>query len=237
MKIQGKNIINMTNKYVVNLIWILVAFLFFYSCETDDSYDYSNEIQPYEGSTLDYLEANEGVYDSLLVVINRVPGLRETLHQDNITLFAVPNESFENVLNELNKFRGDSLAEPVYLENLNRADLDTLISRYVFEELIEVERIKVNRAGLEVNSYKYEYPMNIAHEYLDASGHVENGSQRLIFSDLNNSVLTSNWTRSYAESMNIETNNGLVYKLSSGHNFGFEEFVFRFNKIINEEDE
>ena len=209
------------------------------SCEDPEGefYDYELEEETFDGSILEYLQVDNGSYDSLLVVIDRVPGLRERLEQDNITLFAIQNAGFQTAILQLNQVRENKGKEPIYLQDLNAADLDTLVSRYVFDEEYALEEVQVNTNGIEPSSINYNYTMHLEYEQADASGIVQDGSQRLIFSDPNNSELRSNWSRTSTLNTGIHTGNGIVYPLNPGHTFGFDDFVFRFNKFNVNDDE
>lgn len=200
------------------------------SCyKTDDTY-YNDKVKQsvFNGSTLEYLES-QTKYDSMLVVINRVPDLRDSLKLNNITLFAIDNNSFKNVLDQLNSIRTYNNKSSVYLKDLDVNHLDTLMTRYMFKGDFSSDKIKINSLGLDVKGIKYEYTMHVEYYDLDASGYVEGGTRRLVFSDTNNSLLFSNWVNTYTDNVDIVTNTGTVHPLISGHDFGFDEFIFRFN--------
>lgn len=90
-------------KRLIYLWTLLAGILCFSSCEDDESV---TTIQPqeqelsYSGTVLDFIsQANgyEGMhFDSLLYVVQNVEGIADSLSQTNheVTLFAVPNESF-----------------------------------------------------------------------------------------------------------------------------------------------
>src|SRR5690606_41629578 len=68
------------------------------SCEKGDShyYNYSTETKVFDGTIYDYLKSQKGVYDSLLLVLDRLPDLRAKLQNTDsaYTLFAVTYRCF-----------------------------------------------------------------------------------------------------------------------------------------------
>ena len=56
-------------------------------------YDAPEQNVTFAGNTYDYLKSKPGVFDSLIVAIDRM-GLKKTLTDSNVTLFAVSNPSF-----------------------------------------------------------------------------------------------------------------------------------------------
>lgn len=221
----------MKYRYFFLLVALVTLMYTVTSCDqSDDQYrNYKMEIKPYEGSVLEYLESKTE-YDSMLVVIDLIPGLRDSLSQENLTVFAVDNVSFETVLNQLNTIRNIEEKAPVYLEDLDIAELDTLMTRYIFKGNYNTEKISVNTDGLAIESLKFNYNMYAEYDLLDASGFVDAGAQRVIFSDPNESPLRSKWISTYTKELSTKVDNGIIYPLISGHSFGFDEFVFRFNK-------
>lgn len=60
----------------------------------------------FDGTILDFLE-QDGEYDSMMVVISGIPGLRDSLQNasTDLTVFAVPNECFKEAILRLNNYR------------------------------------------------------------------------------------------------------------------------------------
>ncbi len=221
------------------LCFMSTILIFLISCEVSEGEYYKDKVAQYtfSGSSLDYLIENEKKYDSLIKVLERLPDLKEHLKSDNITFFAPPNESFEIAIRQLNQIRLVNNETPLYLEDLNVKQLDTLVSRYFFENEYLSEYIELNTNGLDVSSLKYDYPMHLEYRQTDASGFQDWGLISIIFSDTNNSILRNNWSNTPTESTEIVTENGIVYPLTVGHTFGFDDFVFRFNDFNNDDEE
>jgi len=206
-------------------------------CEkhSKEYYNYDEELSVFEGSTYDYL-VQKGGYDSLLLVIDRVTGLKNVLQNEEVTLFAVQNSSFTLSLEALNLVRRTSTPSRTAhsLSTLDSANLDTLTSRYVLSGLYEAESANL-KDGAYIPSLKYGYVMNMKYERVNASGYQNGGPQRLYFGDTKISKdgtipPFSYWIVSPTQIVNVKTNNGYIHILASGHDFGFgDEFVKRMN--------
>lgn len=220
-------------KYIYFILGSFVTVLSLVSCSdtNNEYYDYNLTQNTFDGSVLNYLESNRSEYDSILKVIDLVPGLRDTLALDNITVFAVDNESFRTVMNELNQIRKNNEQEIIpSIQDLNVSELDTLVSRYVFKGIYDSGLIRKNTGGLLLTSVKFNYPMQVENVKTDASGYINSGVQRLIFSNPKGSLLRSKWINTYTSLADVKVSNGVVHKLVPNHSFGFDEFVFRLNK-------
>ncbi|MFB5945250.1 hypothetical protein [Albibacterium profundi] len=194
-------------------------------CEKGDEYyaRYENEIQVFDGSTYDYLESRPGVYDSLLLVLDRLVPLRDTLRHENVTLFALTNKSFELAIQNLNNKRATSNNVPLYLEDIDRISLDSIMCRYIFSDLITTDSVSHLIDGVVLPSLKNHYEMHIQYDKLNASGFVEGAQQQLIFTDPNESIFERYWQRTPTNSVNIRTRNGIIHVLSPSHDFGFNK--------------
>jgi hypothetical protein len=258
----------LTTIVFVGLYCVLMAV----SCNDYDSpYTENMDVaSKYDGTLLEYLEEGSptlGVYfDSMLVVINSVPGMRELLDKDGeeYTIFAIPNESFEEAINRLNLYRinnnrggkiflNDLLIDPfVVTEEIPneeapgnpiiiehrydyRLQMDSLLCRYIYNGSFNSAVIKDNTTGLNAESFKYRYVMNIEYKRLPASGIENVGNQQLILSDMNDSQITEKWDRSNAQWIDIRTKNGYIHILSTGHEFSFSELISRFQNYGNEQ--
>src|SRR5690606_31111155 len=93
---------------------LLLSSLFY--CEMGNLYyeNYENEIKTFDGNSYEYLETNRGVFDSLLLVLDRIFPLQDTLRNKEVTLFAPTNESFTIALQNLNTQRRLGNKKPVY---------------------------------------------------------------------------------------------------------------------------
>ncbi|MCX2452743.1 hypothetical protein OQX61_15800 [Pedobacter sp. PLR] len=192
-------------------------------------YNYENKIQQFDGSALDYLNSQKGLYDSLLLVLDRLPALKDSLAKRRLTVFAVTNKSFEISVGNLNAIRKRNNKAPIYLANMDIAQLDTMTSRYLIRGKYETQDLSTFVDGLMVNSIVHNYPMHVLYQKLDASGFKEGGPQVLTFSDTKESIFVRYWQRTPTNAVNIKTNNAIVNIVSPGHDFGFGDFVTRIN--------
>jgi len=193
-------------------------------------YNYENQNAVYNGSTYAFLQAQDGLFDSLLYVIDRVPNLKDTIENYNITLFAPNNQCFTNALKNLNELRSTQHKTPLYLRDLDLMELDTLLCRYVLAGKFVTDSLIEFSDGISVQSLRYDYAMHLRYHRQDANGYQNGGPQEIEFSDPKNSIFERYWVTTYTTSVNIYTNNGLVHLLSGGHEFGFGEFSGRMNK-------
>jgi len=73
------------------------------ACKKDGGYhDSSDANKKVPLNTYDYLKSRPGVFDSLVAVVDKL-GLKETLMDSSITLFAVTNQSFQLAVTNLNR--------------------------------------------------------------------------------------------------------------------------------------
>jgi hypothetical protein len=203
------------------------------SCKKGDQTYYGAAKQnftSYDGSAMDYLRAQTGVYDSLLVLVDRIPGLQDSLTNKKITFFSITNKSFETAVKTLNRERAFENKAPLYLKDLDAAVLDTIVYKYVINGAYLTTDISSQSNGVNFSGLKYNYPMHVDYQLLSASGYVGAGEQQLIFSDTNNSTISSNWVSATTQVLNIKTKNGIIHVLSPGHIFGFNQFSSKFNQ-------
>ncbi|KAA6334794.1 hypothetical protein EZS27_016922 [termite gut metagenome] len=117
-----------------------------------------------------------------------------------------------------------------------RKDLENLICKYIFRGNYDTEAISEETiSGLSLQSFK-DYFMNMEYERQPASGLVHGGRRQLTFSDMKGSQLQEKWIRSAAQKVDVKANNGVVHVLSTGHEFGFDEFISNFQNYGNEID-
>jgi hypothetical protein len=201
--------------------------------KTDDTYkDYSNTAGTFNGNALQYLQSQPGLYDSMLLVINRLSGIADTISKKNITLFAINNRSFSIALENINQARRDAIpAKPeVSFSSMDSAILDTFFCRYILKEKVSSADILSLTDGRLFVSTRYNYNMQLQLQRTNASGYQDGGPSTIIFSDPKNSVFVRNWIRVPTITVDIKTTNATVHLLSSGHDFGFgADFV----RLIN----
>lgn len=221
-------------KRFLNILLLLGGMTLLFSCTKGDQYyaDYENMTQQYDGTILEYLESQPGTFDSLILVLDRLPELRDSLNsaETDFTLFAVTNRSFEIAIEAMNRARALSGRKSIYLEDLPKADLDSLTSRYVFKGFYDTESLYTFREGQTLGSLRYSYDMNILYTETNSSGLVYGGQQQLLLSDVNNSIFQRYWETINTASVNMYTNNGVLHVLSSGHDFGFNKLTTKFSQ-------
>ncbi|MHB1177790.1 MAG: ATP/GTP-binding protein [Daejeonella sp.] len=236
--------LNIYQKYL--FIAFCSALLFHVGC--------SKEKGLYETSTIDagtalnsyeYLKSKTGVYDSLLLVIDKL-GIKKTLQDSNVTLFAVSNASFQIAIKNLNNIRKAKGQNAVFLSQIASAkavgsgdigkakadssNLDTMVSRYIIKGPYRSSDFTVGD-GQNIFSIRGNYPMHGKRLYADAQGMSSGGSEVIEFANTKRSVFVPNWSLSTTSSVNIKTKNGIVHLLESDHVFGFDEFVRRLTFI------
>jgi hypothetical protein len=215
---------------VILLIMVAVT-----SCtKTDTTYrNYRNTAGNFKGNALAYLQSQPGVYDSMLLVINRLTGIADTVSTNNITLFAVSNRSFALALQNINQARKDSIPSlpPVSLSTMDSATLDTFFCRYIIQGQQRSDSLTGFTDGRLYASVRYDYNMQMQFDQTNASGYLNGGPKAIIFSDPKNSVFTRNWVRTTTITVDIKTDNAIVHLLPPGHDFGFgPDFIRRINK-------
>lgn len=231
-----KNIRNMTLLSMKESYFILFLIVVcgIYSCGKMDGsyYDYTNKIHSFEGTTYDFLQSQPGVFDSLLLVLDRFPELQDSLMNDSVTLIAPSNTSFTLALSNLNTVRQTQHLPALYISTLDSANMDTLICRYIIRGEITTSDVTPDKYidGFDVYGIKYGYPMHFQYKKTNASGAVLAGPQSLIVSDTKKSYFTSAWVNTNTSSVDIFCKNGIVHTLVQSHIFGFGEFTSRLNK-------
>lgn len=233
MHIGNNQVVFMIKLYIPTVLFGLILAVFFTSCNKEDNYYYDFETadKKYEGTIYEYLKSERGVYDSLLLVLDRVPDLRAKLNNPDSTLslFAVTNRSFQLAVDALNTTRRLTGKSPLYLEDVGLLDIDSMVNRYVLNEEYDTKMLAPFIDGQVVQSTKYAYRMHIQYRVLDASGFVGGGQQQLIYSDTNNSIFQRYWQGINTSAVNIRTKNGIIHILSSGHDFGFNKFTSKYS--------
>lgn len=207
--------------------WVIVSNT---SCEKYDGYyDYVNTESVFEGSAEEYFKSKSGVYDSLLLVLDRLPEYRDSIAAGNVTIFAPTNASFHLAFNNLNLVRQSQGKHALNIHTVDLVELDTLVSQYIVrgqqttEEMIFVD-------GLDVVGVKNEIPMHAQRIKQDASGFVGGGLVTVFYTDKKDSEFDRMWVRSATQAVNILTKDAVIHILANGHEFGFGEFLTKMNK-------
>lgn len=212
--------------------FLLCILLGFTACKKGNTYyeNYSLKYTEYDGTTLQFLEEQGSTYDSLLLVLERVPDLRAKLGNasEKTTFFASTNNSFTNALEALNAVRQASNRSKMYLEDIPKTILDTLTYHYAFDGIYDTDALRDFVEGKEVLSID-KYRMTIQYKVTSASGIVGGGQQQLVLSDMNNSIFKRYWQESNTSVVNIRTTNGMLHILAPSHNFGFSKLA----KLLN----
>lgn len=204
------------------------------SCKkTDDTFkNYTNTAGTFNGNALQYLQSQPGLYDSMLLVINRLGGIADTISNKPVTIFAINNRSFSIALENINQARRDAIpSKPaVSFSSMDSAILDTFFCRYILKERVSSADIQSLTDGRLFVSTRYNYNMQLQLQRTNASGYENGGPSTIIFSDPKNSVFVRNWIRVPTITVDIRTSNATVHLLSPGHDFGFgDDFV----RLIN----
>ena len=207
-----------------NMILLVVCVMLFANCKKNNgAYDYVNRASAFNGSTYDYLVSKPGVFDSLLFVVNKL-GLTDSLKKNKVTLFAVTNTSFQQVVSKLNISRKLLGLPPMYLNDVKTNLLDSMMCRYIIRDVYIADSLAFTD-GVMLKGIRYNYPMNAKLSTANATGEVGGGPGTLVFSDTKKSLFKINWVSAIANSINIRTNNGIVHILESTHPFGFGEYT------------
>lgn len=207
-----------------NIILLVVCVMLFASCKKNNgAYQYVNSGSTFNGSTYDYLLSKPGVFDSLLFVVNRL-GLTDSLKNNKVTLFAVSNASFQQVVRNLNVGRKLLGKPPVYLNDVKINLLDSMMCRYIIRGVYIADSLAFTD-GVMLKGIRYNYPMNAKLSTANATGEVGGGPGILVFSDTKKSLFKTDWVSATANSINIRTNNGIIHILESTHPFGFGEYT------------
>lgn len=176
-------------------------------------------------NTYDYLKSKRGVYDSLLLVIDRV-GLADTLRNESVTLFALSNSNFKLAMTNLNNLRRTTGKDPLFLSNVDIKHLDTLITKYIIRGIYTSEALD-EQDGLTFYGVRYSRMMHGKLAASTSSGYGNGGPAYIKLDDTKQSIFVKNWVSTTTGSVNIKTTNGIVHIIEPNHVFGFNEFVTR----------
>jgi hypothetical protein len=199
-------------------------------------------------NTYEYLKSKPGIYDSLLLMVDKL-GIKKTLTDSNVTLFAPANSSFQIAIKNLNDIRKTAGQGPVYLTQIAAGDknvvgsaivrgkarrdstqLDTLVSRYIIRKQYVANDFAIGD-GQTIYSVRGGYPMHAQRIFSDAEGFQGGGSEVIEFANTKRSLFVAIWSKTTTSSVNIKTKNGIVHLLKGDHVFGFDEFVSRLTLV------
>ncbi|MGJ1387348.1 hypothetical protein ACR782_14195 [Sphingobacterium spiritivorum] len=218
----------MKQQSILFVIMLLVTTSLWSCAKTDGYYDYENKENIFTGNTIEYFQSKPQVYDSLLTVLNKFPALRDSIATTATTVFAPTNSSFHSAITNLNLVRKTQNKPLLYIRDLDPVQLDTLISKYISKDLVTTDSM-LFVDGLFINA-RYNQDMHAQRIKQESSGFVGGGLVTVYYSDTKGSNFQSQWTRTTTQAVNIKTSNGVVHILNNGHEFGFGEFLTRFNK-------
>lgn len=198
------------------------------ACKKGNTYyeDYQVKYTSYDGTTLQYLEDQGSTYDSLLLVLERVPDLRARLKNpaDTLTFFAMTNNSFTNAIDGMNAIRKAANRPFLYLEDVPQKLMDTLTYHYAFDGIYDTDYLQEFVEGKVIQSID-DYRMTLKYKVSSASGIINGGQQQIILSDMNNSIFQRYWQESNTSVVNIRTTNGRLHILAPSHNYGFSKLA------------
>lgn len=225
-----------------------VGLIFQIGCKRDKGYyDTSDIVSQTDMNTYEYLKSKPGVYDSLLFLIDKLK-MQDILIQDDVTLFAPSNLSFQIAIKNLNDVRKAQGKNAIYLNDIaagvkvgmaakdkrkaiaDSAHLDTLVSRYIIKKSFIANDFSVGD-GQTIYSVRGDFPMHGLRVFADAQGWEDGGSAVIQFSNTKRSIFLPKWAKTTTTSVNIKTKNGVVHLLRPDHVFGFDDFVSRLTLI------
>lgn len=215
-----------------SLMAILAVGLFIGACKKDGgAYAYENQLNVYDGNAYAYLKSQPGTYDSLVKVIDRVAGMKDSLSaaNANLTLFAATNSSFTLALYNLNNIRASQKKTALNLNTVSLSGLELMLCKYIIKGKYSTDSLRLTD-GVDLVAIKTGYGMHGLEVNSNAYGFVKGGPKTILFSDPKGSQYIIEWQRTTTQAVNIYTNNAIVHVLSPSHEFGFSEFTSRLNQ-------
>lgn len=195
----------------------------------DGYYKYENTEKVFDGNSLAYLQSKPGVFDSVLLVLDRLPYLKDAVSKEKVTVFAPTNSTFQTALSNLNLVRDNQKKKHLSIQDLDIAQLDTLMTKYIGANIITTDST-LYIDGLFIETYGIQHPMHAQRIKENASGLINGGAEIMYYSDTKNNSFQSQWVRASSQAVNIFTSNGVVHVLGGRHEFGFGDFLTRMNK-------
>ena len=259
-------------KRIIYFLALLPLLAMTAACENDPDIEtaepQSNETV-FAGTVNDFIRQQGGykgyTFDSLLQVLNNVEGIADSLSQTrhDVTLFAVPDQSFTSAYNALNCYRSnmrlgggvglnDLLIEPFEI-------VDTVVNFNPVADSYDTTYVHHTydyREGLRQLSGRYvfmqpiasadiingEYKSLVSREmviqatYEDASGLSAAGARHVQLIETRGSKQQATWVKAEVECPDIKCSNGYVHILSPRHEFGFNEITSYFANYGNEKN-
>ncbi|KGE15675.1 hypothetical protein [Sphingobacterium deserti] len=204
------------------------------SCKQYDGYyNYENTESVFDGDAIAYYASKPGLYDSLLVVLDRLPEYKQIIETGDVTVFSLTNESFRLAITNLNLLRSSQQKETLSLQTVDSVELDSLMSKYLVGGLITTEEM-LFIDGLYVETVKYPEintgNMHAQQIKQQSSGFIGGGLPIVYYSYTKESNFVNQWIRTSTQGVNIRTSNSVLHILANNHEFGFGEFLTRMNK-------
>lgn len=211
------------NQLFFCLLAMIIVVITYGSCSKNSGdYDYVNPKVQFNGTTYEYLKSQTGVFDSLILVIDRL-NLSDALKNEQITLFAPTNLSFKLAVEKLNTSKKKSGAKLVWLSTYDQGSLDSMVCRYLLPGVLPSDSL-ASADGVTRPGIRYNYPMNSRRTNSRAQGVQNGGAALIVFSDTRRSGFKTTWLSANANAIDVITKNGIVHVLESGHLFGFNDF-------------
>jgi len=225
-------------KKLYSIAFLLLAVFMTYSCKQDfgEYYDYKPVPTVYDGDVMKFLQENH--FDSMVAVLNKYPDIVERLTStDSLTLFAIPNKSFEIAISNFNSNRSRSDSPLLYINpaKLNMEQVDSgrfnsqmmrfLISRYIVPGIWSFDTLAQSSTGMIVKSINYDYMVNLKGIQQSSTGSLNGGPKIIELQDMNFSLYDAYWKPAHTSSVNtVRAGNVLVHVLADDHEFGFSNF-------------
>ncbi|WP_300598576.1 fasciclin domain-containing protein [Niabella sp.] len=197
----------------------------------DGYYDFTNKENVFNGTVYEYLKSKQGVFDSLLEVMDRSTWLKDSLSNatGRYTIFAPVNNNFRIALQNLNVVRMGSNKPPLDLKTVNAAQLDTLVDLYAVRGYYPTDSM-LYVDGLYLKSIRYGDSLH-AQRFIDgAQGIVNGGPVSVNFAYTNKSGFASKWVVEPTQVVNIKASNGVIHVLAYANEFGFNQVIKRWNQ-------
>ncbi len=211
-------------KGLLELLLFITVIAFVSSCKKEQSiYRHAVPAHEVSTSTYDFLKTQNGLYDTLLYLIDKV-GLRDTLTNAQVTFFAPQDYSINTAMHNLNIARRQNGDNGNWtIDSVRTGTWDTLLHRYLLGGIVDLDSLDYADGVNLITPYGYE--MNGKTITLSASGIKNGGSKEIEYSDKNRSRFTKDWVSAFTRTVNLKTKNGLLHVLNTNHVFGFSAFV------------
>ncbi|WP_300599411.1 discoidin domain-containing protein [Niabella sp.] len=229
----------MKKQIILSSLMLSMLFLLLSGCHKGGSPYYKaaiSETVKYDGTVLQYLESQKGLYDSMVLIIKRYPHFKQMLSSPgSMTIFAIPNTAFQTAIKSFNLERAKQDSVPLYFSpnDMSRPDsgmvdylgLEKLIARYIFNKRYTYEDLAESSTGFPTESV-LGYQMNLKAIQQNAVGAVKDGPKVIELSDMNNSRFNRFWKSALTSTIGaVQADNALVHVLSQNHEFGFASFA------------